>query len=163
MFIRNWKKIQWWGADCSNIHVFHFLKFSFSRKTFSLGSQEDFNLKNGFNKTDMKFTFFVPSDQAWDQIKKQHASAYKVITFSSLILISLLQILFMGDFYYQVHHVLERHLKVGAKMSLADLVSVPRSPPCDPFPADSRHSGRRWGWGNERSASESHHVHWKWR
>ena len=82
----------------------------------------------------MKFTFFVPSDQAWDQIKKQHASAYKVITFSSLILISLLQILFMGDFYYQVHHVLERHLKVGAKMSLADLVSVPRSPPCDPFP-----------------------------
>ena len=32
------------------------------------------------------------------------------------------QILFMGDFYYQTHHILERHLKVGAKMSLKQML-----------------------------------------
>ena len=30
----------------------------------------------------------------------------------------------MGDFFYQVHHILERHLKVGAKLSLNDLVNA---------------------------------------
>ena len=29
----------------------------------------------------------------------------------------------MGEFYYQTHHVLERHLKVGVKMSLDDMVN----------------------------------------
>merc|ERR1712113_773403 len=29
---------------------------------------------------------------------------------------------FMGDFYYQTHHILERHLKVGAKMSLKQML-----------------------------------------
>ena len=28
----------------------------------------------------------------------------------------------MGDFYYQTHHILERHLKVGAKMSLKQML-----------------------------------------
>lgn len=79
-------------------------------KSYTLGTQEHFNLRNGFNKTDMKFTYLVPSDQAWEDVKKEHASAYKI--------------LFMGDFYYQAHHVLERHLKVGDKMSLRDMVSV---------------------------------------
>lgn len=75
-------------------------------KTFDLGKQEHFNdqLKEG----DIKFTFLVPTDQAWDQIKQDFATAYKV--------------LFMGDFFYQVHHILERHLKVGEKLSLHELV-----------------------------------------
>lgn len=73
---------------CRHFKHISFSKIFFSRKTFSLGSQEDFNLKNGFNKTDMKFTFFVPSDQAWDHIKKQHATAYKVMTLSSLSFLS---------------------------------------------------------------------------
>ena len=34
------------------------------------------------------------------------------------------QVLFMGDFFYQVHHILERHLKVGAKLSLNELVKA---------------------------------------
>ena len=29
----------------------------------------------------------------------------------------------MGDFYYQTHHILERHLKVGAKMSLKQMLA----------------------------------------
>ena len=38
------------------------------------------------------------------------------------------QILFMGDFYYQTHHILERHLKVGEKLSLKQLVNSQTSP-----------------------------------
>ena len=56
------------------------LLFTFS-KTFSLGNQEHFNLKNGLNKTHINFTYLVPSDQAWEDIKKEHASVYKVPSF----------------------------------------------------------------------------------
>ena len=76
------------------------------------------------------FTYLVPTDKAWDKLKKDFATAYKVIevkttkrqllhhTSTSL----LFQILFMGDFYYQTHRILERHLKVGEKLSLKQLV-----------------------------------------
>eukprot|EP00090_Calanus_glacialis_P012795 TRINITY_DN2142_c0_g1_i1.p1 TRINITY_DN2142_c0_g1~~TRINITY_DN2142_c0_g1_i1.p1 ORF type:complete len:616 (-),score=157.05 TRINITY_DN2142_c0_g1_i1:467-2314(-) len=77
-------------------------------KTFDLGKQEHFN--DQLNKTELQFTFLVPTDQAWDQIKKDFATAYKV--------------LFMGDFFYQVHHILERHLQVGAKLSINELVKA---------------------------------------
>ena len=30
----------------------------------------------------------------------------------------------MGDFFYQVHHILERHLQVGAKLSINELVKA---------------------------------------
>ena len=30
----------------------------------------------------------------------------------------------MGEFFYQVHHILERHLRVGAKLSIDDLVKA---------------------------------------
>ena len=29
----------------------------------------------------------------------------------------------MGDFYYQTHHILERHLKVGSKMSMKQMLA----------------------------------------
>jgi len=77
-------------------------------KTFDLGKQEHFN--DQLKGEDTQFTFLVPTDQAWDQIKNDFATAYKV--------------LFMGDFFYQVHHILERHLKVGAKLSLNELVKA---------------------------------------
>merc|ERR1712079_935245 len=78
-------------------------------KTFELGNQEHFNTNNSFNKTDVQFTYLVPTDQAWEDLKSgDFASAYKI--------------LFMGDFYYQTHHILERHLKVGAKMSLKQML-----------------------------------------
>ena len=47
-------------------------------KTFSLGSQEHFNVKNGLNETHTNFTYLVPSDQAWEDIRKEHSSVYKV-------------------------------------------------------------------------------------
>ena len=28
----------------------------------------------------------------------------------------------MGNFVYQTHHILERHLKIGAKMSLEEII-----------------------------------------
>ena len=91
-------------------------------------------MKNGLNNTQINFTYLVPSDQAWEDIKKEHASVYKVsshlILYSRLYL-TFFQILFMGDFYYQTHHVLERHLKVGVKMSLKDMVNI--QPSCQLF------------------------------
>ena len=30
----------------------------------------------------------------------------------------------MGDFVYQTHHILERHLKIGAKMSLKEITDA---------------------------------------
>ena len=46
----------------------------------------------------------------------------QMLDHTSTSLFSLFQILFMGDFYYQTHHILERHLKVGEKLSLKQLV-----------------------------------------
>ena len=50
-------------------------------KTFNLGKQEHFN--DQLNDTDLQFTFLVPTDQAWDQIQKDFATAYKVTWKSS--------------------------------------------------------------------------------
>jgi uncharacterized surface protein with fasciclin (FAS1) repeats len=79
--------------------------------TFDLGTQEHFNEQ--LNNKDVKFTYLVPTDQAWQKLKTEYATAHKV--------------LFMGDYYYQVHHLLERHLQVGKKLSLAELVNVTRN------------------------------------
>ena len=54
------------------------------RKTFSLGNQENFNQKNGFNKTELEFTYLVPSDQAWEEVRKEYATAYKVKLFPTI-------------------------------------------------------------------------------
>jgi uncharacterized surface protein with fasciclin (FAS1) repeats len=75
-------------------------------KTNSLGEQEHFN--DQFANDDLSYTFLVPSDKAWDKVKNEFATAYKV--------------LFMGPFSYQTTHVLERHMKVGAKLSIEELV-----------------------------------------
>ena len=34
----------------------------------------------------------------------------------------LLKVLFLGSYFYQVHHLLERHLQVGVKLSLDQLM-----------------------------------------
>ena len=44
-----------------------------------------------FNKTDELFTYIVPSNEAWEDINHQFASAYKI--------------LFMGAFAYQVNTI----------------------------------------------------------
>ena len=61
-----------------NIQQENYFNLFTSSKTFSLGNQEHFNVKNGLNKTHLNFTYLVPSDQAWEDIKKEHASVYKV-------------------------------------------------------------------------------------
>jgi len=79
-----------------------------TRKTYELGNQEHFN--SLLSSKEANFTYFVPTDRAWHLIKRDFATAYKI--------------LFLGEFFYQAHHVLDRHLKVGAKLSLSDLVSL---------------------------------------
>jgi len=81
--------------------------------TFELGTQEHFN--DQLNRSDVAFTYLVPTNQAWEKLQKQYATAYKV--------------LFMGEYFYQVHHILERHLQVGAKLSLGELLNKTRDGP----------------------------------
>jgi len=71
-----------------------------------LGEQEHFNSQLGSNT--INYTYIVPSDTAWEEIKLQYSTAYKV--------------LFMGQFDYQAHHILEKHLKIGEKLSLEQIL-----------------------------------------
>jgi len=75
-------------------------------KTYELGEQEHFNAK--MEDKDNQFTYLVPNDEAWMTIKRKYGSAYKV--------------LFLGQFFYQAHHILERHLQVGMKLSVEQMV-----------------------------------------
>jgi len=77
-------------------------------KTFQLGNQEHFN--DDFKRADGTFTYLVPTDRAWEHLRAQEATAYKV--------------LFMGEYFYQSEKILKRHLKVGASLSLANLTST---------------------------------------
>lgn len=101
------------------------LNVSVYRDAFSLGNQDRFNAQ--LKESDRNFTYFVPSNQAWEKINREFSSAYKV--------------LFMGDFAYTVRHdlvnhkslhqaafqfqsavILERHLIIGEALSTADLI-----------------------------------------
>ena len=59
-----------------------------------------------------KFTFLVPSDDAWETVRRTMGSAFKK--------------LFMGDYYYNVRQILERHLLVGKELSVSELVEQGR-------------------------------------
>ena len=72
----------------------------------------------------------------------------------------------MGEFYYQTHHVLERHLKVGVKMSLNDMVDILLLnililKLCSI--TDLLHRDRGWGGGGARPASEGDDLGSEWR
>ena len=72
----------------------------------------------------------------------------------------------MGDFYYQTHHVLERHLKVGVKMSLNDMVNSPLSDILilkGYSITDIGHRDRARGGGGARSRSEGDNLGSEWR
>ncbi|XP_065580845.1 fasciclin-1-like isoform X1 [Artemia franciscana] len=71
----------------------------------TLGSQSGFNLRLG--DTNRKYTYFVPSNDAWLKIQRNHASTHKK--------------LFMGGFGYQSEQALEHHLLIGRGMKIADL------------------------------------------
>ena len=72
----------------------------------------------------------------------------------------------MGDFYYQTHHVLERHLKVGVKMSLNDMVNIALSNILIlkvHSITDIGHRDWAWGGGGARSRSEGDNLCGEWR
>jgi len=72
--------------------------------TNTLGKQADFNDELG---ADLNFTYFVPSDKAWEQARGEFPSA--------------IHVLFMGPFSYQTSHLLQRHLKIGAKLTMEEM------------------------------------------
>ncbi|XP_050740112.1 fasciclin-1-like isoform X1 [Eriocheir sinensis] len=76
--------------------------------TFQLSEQEGWNerLKN----RNELFTFFVPSNAAWEEIHRTIPSAYKK--------------LFMGSFSYHVRYILDRHMIANQAFSLDDLLSL---------------------------------------
>jgi len=74
--------------------------------TYSLGKQDHFNRM--LEKSDRKFTYLVPSNEAWKNLQRKMASTWKV--------------LFQGDFGYQTEQILERHLKIGEALSVKQLV-----------------------------------------
>ena len=63
-----------------------YLNFQLSSSTYTLGAQDHFN--NKLEETGSKFTYLVPSNEAWKKIQGEMASTFKV--------------LFNGDFGYQV-------------------------------------------------------------
>ena len=60
-------------------------------------------------KEEQKYTYLVPSDQAWRGMGDKLASVHKI--------------LFMGYFSYQTDRILERHLRIGEELSAADLIA----------------------------------------
>lgn len=73
---------------------------------YTLGNQNHFNKM--FNNSDEKFTYLVPSDQAWRDVHRSFASIHKI--------------LFMGSFAYQTQTLLERHLRIGDALTIEQLV-----------------------------------------
>ncbi|TRY68541.1 hypothetical protein TCAL_07251 [Tigriopus californicus] len=74
--------------------------------SFSLGNQDHFN--DRLSNPEESFTFFVPTNKAWELIQKQSASTHKI--------------LFMGAFSYQSQSLLERHFKIGEALSVEEMV-----------------------------------------
>ena len=49
-------------------------------KTFDLGNQEHFN--DDFKNEEEKFTYLVPTDNAWEEVQQEMATAHKVFFFN---------------------------------------------------------------------------------
>lgn len=87
-------------------------------KSYNLTTQENFlsrleTYKDPYSlHTQQKFTFLVPSDDAWESLRINMGSAYKQ--------------LFMGQYSYNVRQVLERHLLVGREWTMSDLIEQTR-------------------------------------
>ncbi|XP_045125590.1 fasciclin-1-like isoform X4 [Portunus trituberculatus] len=76
--------------------------------TFNLSQQEGWNEK--LKNRDERFTLFVPTNDAWADIRRTMPSAYKK--------------LFMGLFAYHVRNILERHMIANSAFTLEDLLSL---------------------------------------
>lgn len=62
------------------------------------------------NSNEKRFTFFVPSNDAWEQLKIDMPTEFKQLT--------------MGTFPYHVHKILDRHLVVGRQLRSEDLARL---------------------------------------
>ena len=76
---------------------------SLNSSTFTLGAQDHFN--KILEKTDQKFTYLVPSNEAWKNLQLKMASTFKV--------------LFHGDFAYQVSQTNFRKLRSPSNVILS--------------------------------------------
>ncbi|KAK8394216.1 hypothetical protein O3P69_006417 [Scylla paramamosain] len=76
--------------------------------TFNLSQQEGWNEK--LKNRDEQFTLFVPTNDAWAEIRRTMPSAYKK--------------LFMGSFAYHVRNILERHMIANSVFTLEELLSL---------------------------------------
>lgn len=82
------------------------------RSTYTLGDRSEFNLE--LNNTKTKFTYFVPSDYAWQQTELIFPSAHK-------------KLFMMHDYDYHAKNVLERHLVIADRIfTMADLKAMGR-------------------------------------
>ncbi|XP_022258774.1 fasciclin-1-like [Limulus polyphemus] len=75
------------------------------RQTFEMGRYDDWNLK--LNNRNKRFTFFAPSQRAWDDLKNEMPTEYKQMS--------------MDLYSYHVQKILDRHLIVGKEISAQEL------------------------------------------
>jgi len=74
--------------------------------TYALGQQ---NHLNDEFQPDQKYTYLVPSNQAWEVLNQKLTSVHKI--------------LFMGQFSYQTNQILERHLRIGQELTASEMVA----------------------------------------
>ncbi len=58
------------------LQTFIYLISPLPRLSYQLGEQERFNYK--FGKKDTTYTYLVPTNQAWEELRGKYATAYKV-------------------------------------------------------------------------------------
>ncbi|GFT64695.1 fasciclin-1, partial [Nephila pilipes] len=73
--------------------------------TSQLAEQDDWGAV--LNGNEKRFTFFVPGDEAWAQLRKEMPTEFKQLS--------------MGVFPYHVHKILDRHLVVNRELRSSDL------------------------------------------
>lgn len=77
-------------------------------ETYQLGQQDNWNQRLG-DRT-KKFTFFAPSNEAWHNIQRESATAYKQLK--------------MGNYAYHGDKILDRHLIVGMELNVRTLETM---------------------------------------
>lgn len=75
------------------------------RQTFEMGRYDDWNLN--LNNRNKRFTFFAPSQKAWDDLQIEMPTEYKQMS--------------MDIYSYHVQKILDRHLIVGKEISAKEL------------------------------------------
>ncbi|KAG8191824.1 hypothetical protein JTE90_022816 [Oedothorax gibbosus] len=74
----------------------------------TMSSQDDWG--GALDGNEKRFTFFVPSNEAWAQLRREFPTEYKQLA--------------MGTFPYHVHKILDRHLVVNRELRSTDLERI---------------------------------------